>query len=66
MEKNSNSVLFKIEVGKFLGIKDNLVGELYAVKHSDGKVKYLSMDDIHATEDSAYKALIKMLKKKVT
>ena len=58
---------FKIEVGTFLGeIKNYTVGKgYYAVEHTDDDVNYLKIEDIHETEELAYKALIEILKNKV-
>jgi len=63
----TNYVSFKIEEGKFLGkLKNNVVGDdYYVIEHKDDEVNYLKMEDIHATEKDAYKALIKILQNKV-
>ena len=61
-------ISFKIEQGKFLGSAKDLnknCEDYLVVEHADDTVNYLKADDIHKTEKDAYKALIKMLQKKI-
>ena len=59
-------ISFKIEKGKFLEKVEKISKkEYYAVEHYDDTVNYLQMEDIFRTEAEAYKALIKMLEKKL-
>ena len=60
-------ISFKIEQGKFLGSAKDLnknCEDYLVVEHGD-TVNYLLPADIHKTEKDAYKALIKMLQKKI-
>ena len=61
-------ISFKIEEGIFLGkvdVNKVLDKDHYAVEHIDDEVNYLQIEDIHETEKDAYKALVKMLNKKI-